>query len=166
LIPFSRIIFSGLHAGIGIGNRLIDHLEEFIDVDVEDMSHEEFQLRASKASSENDIKHLRNMKEVWTKSTDGGRLLQKKRDKIKRLDDELKQSLGETTNAINSAKRIRLNNDIKILTSSRDEYTKQISCLDRLLKDAKSRLDLFTKNRRGGEESLYTSVDRRRCRHS
>ena len=33
LIPFSRIIFSGLHASIGIGNRIIDHLEEFIDVD-------------------------------------------------------------------------------------------------------------------------------------
>jgi hypothetical protein len=32
--------------------------------------------------------------------------------------------------------------------------------LDCLLKDAKSRLDLFTKNCRGGEESLYTSIDR------
>jgi hypothetical protein len=38
-IPFSRIIFSGLHAAIGIGNRIIQHLEEFIDVDVEDISH-------------------------------------------------------------------------------------------------------------------------------
>jgi len=28
------------------------------------------------------------------------------------------------------------------------------------LKDAKSKLDLFTKHCRGGEESLYTSVDR------
>jgi hypothetical protein len=160
LIPFSRIIFSGLHAGIGIGNRLIDHLEEFIDVDVENISHEEFQLRASKASSKNDIKHLRNMKEVWTKSPYGGWLLQKKRDKIKWLDVELKQSLGETTNAMKSAKRIRLNNDIKTLTRSCDKYTKQISCLDCLLKDARSRLDLFTKNRRGGEKLLYTSVDR------
>ncbi len=65
-IPFSRIIFSGLHAGIGIGNRLIDHLEEFIDVDVENISHEEFQLLASKKSSENDIKHFRDLKQVWT----------------------------------------------------------------------------------------------------
>ncbi len=34
-IPFSRIIFSGLHAQIGIGNRIIKHLEELIDIDVE-----------------------------------------------------------------------------------------------------------------------------------
>ncbi len=46
------------------------------------------------------------------------------------------------------------------MTSSCHEYTKQISCLDCLLKDAKSRLDLFTKNCRGGEELLYTSIDR------
>ncbi len=68
--------------------------------------------------------------------------------------------MGETTNAIKSVKRIQLNNNIKTLTSSCNKYTKQISCLDCLLKDAKSRLDLFTKNRRGGEESLYTSIDR------
>ena len=160
LIPFSRIIFSGLHAGIGIGNRLIDHLEEFIDVDVENISHEEFQLRASKESSENDIKHFRDLKQVWTNSPDGGRLLQKKRGRIKRLDAELNQSLDEASIAIKSAEKNCLNRDINTLIISRDEYTKQISRLDYILKDAKSKLDLFTKNRRGGEESLYTSVDR------
>jgi hypothetical protein len=64
LIPFLRIVFSGLDASIGISNWLIDHLEEFIDVDVENILHKEFQLRASKVSSENDIKHLRHLKEV------------------------------------------------------------------------------------------------------
>jgi len=64
LIPFSRIIFSGLHAGIGIGNRLIYHLEEFIDVDVENILHKEFQLHASKESSENDIKHFRHVDQI------------------------------------------------------------------------------------------------------
>ena len=67
-IPFSRIIFSGLHAAIGIGNRIIQHLE----------SHEEFQLRASKTSSEDTIKTLRGLKEVWTKSPDGGRFCKAK----------------------------------------------------------------------------------------
>ena len=86
-------------------NRLIEHLEEFIDVDVENISHKEFQLRASKESSENNIKHLRNLKEVWNKSPDGGRLLQKKRDKIKRLDVELNQSLDEASIAIKSSEK-------------------------------------------------------------
>lgn len=46
-IPFERCIFSGLHAGIGIGSRLKDHLEEFIDIDIEieSLSRKEFQLR-------------------------------------------------------------------------------------------------------------------------
>ncbi len=98
---------------------------------------------------------------MWTKSPDGGRLLQKKRDRIKRLDVELNQSLDEASIAIKSAEKNRLNCDINtFLIISRDEYTKQISRLDCILKDAKSKLDLFTKHRRGGEESLYTSVDR------
>jgi hypothetical protein len=160
LIPFARIIFSGLHAGIGIGNRHIEHLEEFIDVDVEKISHEEFQLRASKESSENNIKHLRNLKEVWNKSPDGGRLLQKKRDEIKRLDVELNQSLNEASIAIKSSEKNCLNHDINTLILSRYEYTKQISRSDDILKDAKRKLDLFTTDRRGGEESLYTYIDR------
>ena len=117
LIPFPRIIFSGLHAMIGIGNKLINHLEEIIDVDVENISHEEFQLRASKESAENDIKHLRHLKEVWTKSPDGGRLLQKKRDRIKRLDIELIQSLDDASIAIKSAEKNQLNHDVNTLTN-------------------------------------------------
>ncbi len=132
-----RIIFSGLHASIGIGSRLISHLKEVIDVDVENILHKEFQLCASKESSENDIKHLRHLKEVWTKSPDGGRLLQKKRDKIKRYDVELNQSLDEASIAIKSAEKNCLNHDINTLIISRDEYTKQISRLDLILKDAK-----------------------------
>ena len=86
--------------------------------------------------------------------------MQKKRDRIKRLDVELNQSLDEASIAIKSAEKNSLNRDINTLIISRDEYTKQISRLDCILKDAKSKLDLFTKNRRGGEESLYTSVAR------
>ena len=160
LIPFARIIFSGLHAGIGISNQLIKHLKDFIDVNVETISYEEFQLRASKESSENNIKHLRHLKEVWTKLPDGGQLLQKKRDKTKRLDVELNQSLDKASIAIKSAEFFCLNHDINTLVISRYEYTKQISWLDDILKDAKRKLDLFTKDRRGGEESLYTSIDR------
>jgi hypothetical protein len=68
--------------------------------------------------------------------------------------------LDEASIAIKSAEKNRLNHDINTLIISRDEYTKQISRLDRILKDAKSKLDLFTKYHRGGEESLYTSINR------
>ncbi len=86
--------------------------------------------------------------------------MQKKRDKIKRLDVDLIHSLDEASIAIKSAETIHLNHDINTLIISRDEYTKLISRLDRIMKDSKSKLYLFTKNRRSREESLYTSIDR------
>ena len=159
-IPFSRIIFSGLHAAIGIGNRIIQHLEEFIDVDVEEISHEEFQLRAYKTSSEDTIKTLRGLKEVWTKSPDGGRLLQSINAKMKRLDAELKQCPDEMTRANISGERDSLENEIDALIATRAHYTQQISHTDKYLKDASSRLDSLTKSRRNGEDSVYTEVDK------
>ncbi len=47
-----------------------------------------------------------NISDMWTKSPDGGQLLQKKRDRIKRLDGELNQSLDEASIANKSAEKI------------------------------------------------------------
>jgi hypothetical protein len=63
-IPFSNIIFSGLDAKIDIGNRIIKHLEEFIDIDGENISHEEFQLSASKTSSDHTITVKEDMEDL------------------------------------------------------------------------------------------------------
>ncbi len=68
--------------------------------------------------------------------------------------------MDEASIAIKSAEKNRLNHEINTLIISWDEYTKQISRLDRILKDVKNKLDFFTKDRRGREESLHTSVDR------
>ena len=138
----------------------MNHLEEFIDVDVENISHEEFQLRASKSSSDVTIKKLRDLKEVWNKSPDGGRLLQRNISRIKRLEAEIKQCLDETTRSNKTAEREALNNEVNTLVATREDYTQQISKLDKSLKDASSRLDALTKSRRNCEESVYTAVDK------
>ena len=54
----------------------------------------------------------------------------RKRDKIKRSEVELNQSLDKAS--------VRLNHDINTLILSRYEYTKQISRLDDIWKDAKN----------------------------
>ena len=69
IIPFSRCIFSGLHAGIGIGNHIIQYLKTFIDIDVEQISHEEFQLRKTRNTTEHEVYRLRKEKEVWKQIT-------------------------------------------------------------------------------------------------
>jgi hypothetical protein len=51
MIPFKHILFSDLHASIGIGNVFVTKLEEFIDVDIELILPEEFQLRKTKSSA-------------------------------------------------------------------------------------------------------------------
>ncbi len=100
---------------------------------MEDISHEEFQLSASKTSSEDTIKTLRSLKEVWIKSPDGGRLLQSKNAKMQRLDAELKQCPDESTRANISSGRDSLKNEIDALIVTRAHYTQQISHTDKYL---------------------------------
>jgi hypothetical protein len=97
---------------------------------------------------------------VWTKSPDGGRQLQRKHGRMKRLDAKLKQYLDETTRANKAAERDSLKNEINTLVATREHYTRQIRQLDKNVKDLNSRLDELTKSRRNGEESLYTAVDK------
>ncbi len=133
-------------AAIGIGNRFVNHLEDFIDIDVDDIAHEEFQLCASKSSLDLTIKTLRGLKEVGNKSPDGGRLLQRNSGRMKRIDAELEQYLNETTRAKKNSERESLNNEINTLVATQEDYTQQISKLYKSLKDASSCLDVLTKN--------------------
>jgi hypothetical protein len=64
MIPFACILFSGLHASIGIGGVFIRKVEEFIDVDVEHLSAEEFQIHETKSSASIQIDLLRDHKKT------------------------------------------------------------------------------------------------------
>ena len=159
-IPISRCIFSGLHAGIGIGNNLIEYLEAFIDVDVEQVSHEEFQLRAQKKAIAQKKEELKEEKEAWMASPDGEKKLQSNNKHIKRLDIELKRGCDEATTAAKIAEKEKLVIDNEKLTKDRDEFTTKMKRLNASQKEAKDKLDAFTKSRRIGEDSLYTSIDK------
>jgi hypothetical protein len=86
--------------------------------------------------------------------------LQKKRCRIKRLDDELKQVLDTTTNAKKSAEIDSLKNQVNTLIATHEHYTQQISQLEKYLKHVNSLLAVLTKSRISGEESMYTAVDK------
>jgi hypothetical protein len=68
--------------------------------------------------------------------------------------------LDASTIANKSAELDSLNNEVITLIAIREGYTKQISQLGKHLKDINSRLDVLTKSRRSGEESVYTAVDK------
>ena len=115
----------------------MNYLEEFIDTKNSSYAHQR----------DHCIKTLRDLKEDWNKSPDGGRLLQRKSGRMKRLDAELKQYLDETTRANKAAKRDSLMNEINSLVATQEDYTQQISKLAKSLKDTSSRLNVLTKSR-------------------
>ena len=73
--------------------------------------------------------------------------MQRRSGRMKRLDTELKLYLDETTRANKAAGRESLKNEINTLVATREDYTQQISQLDKSLKDMSSRLDVLTKSR-------------------
>jgi hypothetical protein len=89
-----------------------------------------------------------------------GNYCRRKEVGIKRLDAELKQGLDATTNANKSAKIDSLNNQVITLIATQEHNTQQISQLVKYLKHVNSCLDVLTKSRRSGEESVYTVVDK------
>ena len=160
IIPISRCIFSGLHAGIGIGNRLIEYLEAFIDVDVEQISHEEFQIRGEKIATAQKKEDLTEERKAWMTSPDGEKKLQSNKNRIKRLDIELKRGCDVTTTAAKISEKEKLVIVNEKLTKVRDAFTTDMKRLNKHLKEANDKLDKFTKTRHIGEDSLYTSVDK------
>jgi len=161
MIPFGRILFSGLHASIGISGVFIHKLEEFIDVDVEHLSAEEFQIRETKSSASIQIDLLRYDKKHWNDSVSGGRLLSKKRARSKKLVHEQSQddNSEEDSTALQEEQKILV---IEILTleAARNIFSKQIVGLTADISKASAKLEMFTKDRRIGEESVYTQIDR------
>jgi len=161
MIPFARILFSGLHASIGISGVFIHKLEEFIDVDVEHLSAEEFQIRETKSSASIQIDLLRDDKRHWNDSVSGGRLLSKKRARSKKLVHEQSQddNSEEDSTALQEEQKILV---IEILTleAARNIFSKQIVGLTADISKASAKLEMFTKDRRIGEESVYTQIDR------
>ena len=149
-----------MHAGIGIGNGLIAHLKEFIDVKIEKISHEEYQLCEDKSATEDCIKFIRELKDVWNNSTDGGSSLTRKRNRIKRLNVGMKQDMDDVQLAARVNEKDQLNLGINSLVGDCDDYTKEISELEKGLKEIKKNLNKITKDRRGEEESIYTTVDK------
>jgi hypothetical protein len=160
-IPFNNIIFAGLHAGIGIGNMITDFLEEFIDIKVEHLSDEEFQTRQQKRDTKRDVVEMRADKEVWLASPDGGKLLTSTSAKVRKVESEMKKLDDNDPRLTNlSAEWNVYDSKLQELIASRDVYSNEIKHKMKVIKEAKDKLEAFTKERRRGEESIYTSVDR------
>ncbi|KAL7547083.1 LOW QUALITY PROTEIN: hypothetical protein ACHAWF_010401 [Thalassiosira exigua] len=159
--PWKIIFFSGLHALIGIINDVLESLATFVDVQVEQITNEELQLRRDKVATEIRIRWLRQDKEVWMKSKDGGRLLEKNRRRLKRLKLELKdKDISSEIKVPLLKENEEVEADERKLVAERSILSTRITAMEKEVTKAKEKLETYTRERKGEEESLYTQVDR------
>jgi len=160
-IPFDRVIFAVLHAAIGIGNNLIHYLKQFIDAKVEEISHEEKQLRNELKAIQSDLDQLRETKRVWNKSQEGGKKITWFRYRINKWPTLISDpSIPVARKAVLEKQLADFIAGEKALVAVRKDYTKRIGAKQSAEKKAKRQLDEKKKSRRTSESSVYTEVDR------
>ena len=158
LIPFKRIIFSVLHAAIGIGNNLITYLEIFIDAEIELISPEEIQLRNEKKEAKNLLSKLRQDKQVWMDSRDGTKLLQRTRARVKRIKKLM--TIEDQDKPTLEIERKDCDARIIALVAVRETYSKKIRHEDKVLTEVNNKLKEKAQGRRSSESSVYNEIDK------
>ena len=88
-------------------------------------------------------------------------MLNKKRTRSKRLSGELSQA----DDSARLEEKSTLDVEIVTFEAARDVFTKQIAVMNAKLTKVSANLETFTKDRRSGEVSVYTEVDRIFQRH-
>lgn len=160
-IPFTRVIFAVLHAAIGIGNNLVHYLEQFIDAEVEDIGHEEKQLRNQLKTITSEHARLVETKRVWMKSQEGGRKIDWYRYRMKKWPTLISDpSIPAERKTVLETELVDFVAREKALVEVRENKSKQISVKQSALTKTKNKLDEKKKSRLTSESSVYTEVDR------
>lgn len=108
--------------------------------------------------SQNRIEELRAEKKVWTESDEGGRLLEKNRRRVNKLKSRVQD--GPALLVAEAEEMDRLEAETVVLVATRNLLSKKIKMLHDQITKATEELESFTKQRRSGEDSVYTEVDR------
>ena len=88
-------------------------------------------------------------------------MLNKKRARSKKLARELSQdNISAEVNKAWQDEQKLLSSEIRTLEAARDVFSKQILGLNADISKVSAKLEMFTKDRRIGEESVYTDIDR------
>lgn len=129
-----------------IGNRLIARLEEVIDLEIEQISHKEFQIRGKKTTLEEMIVVLRDLKSVWLNSPDGGKALDSKRGRVLRIKLRTKKGVESTElNALsNETKQLEI--QIASLVKARNHVSKHISDSEKSVTELNKKMKEISKS--------------------
>ena len=106
-IPFCRVIFSVLHAMIGVGDLIITHLEEFVDGEIEQLDPIEMQMRNELANKTSARTEAHDEWDNWKQSAEGGKLLAKKQRRLRYIDTVSVKKLDAIINNTQSTEQER-----------------------------------------------------------
>jgi len=84
-------------------------------------------------------------------------LLKKNRRRVKKLSVQVQD--GTALSVTEKKEKEGLEAEIVVLLANRDSFSKQITKLQERIRSSSEKLELFTKERRSGEASVYSEVD-------
>lgn len=175
-IPFNRIIFSVLHAMIGVGDLIITHLEEFVDGEIEELDPIEMQMRNELTNKSEARAEAHEEWEHWKQSELGGKLLAKKQRRVRYINTismkkvdaiinnndltEQERTDASAAKEALTAEKADIVNAIPALVAQGKTRKKVWEELDTEISALKAKLRECTKERRTSEDSYYTGMDR------
>jgi hypothetical protein len=160
-IPVENIIFSVLHAQMGVGNKILDYLIDEAELHVENAPAELTALRNDVVSAEAALAEVVAFKKGWMSDANGGKRLASLKGYLTRRNAQLEQP----NLAPDVVERLEVEIDlieesIKELTLIQQDLVDDVAAKMEARKEPRKQLDLFKKNWKADGESVYSGIDR------
>eukprot|EP00984_Skeletonema_dohrnii_P027892 scaffold17602_cov77-Skeletonema_dohrnii-CCMP3373.AAC.2 len=160
-IPVENIIFSVLHAQMGIGNKILDYLVDEAECNVEKTPAELTALRNDVESAETALAEVVAFKNGWTNDSEGGKKLTSLKGMLSRRKKKLEQPNLSTETVDKLELEIDLCNvEIKELRLIKQNLEDDVQAKMDARTEPRKQLEIFKKHWKADGESVYSGIDK------
>jgi len=165
-IPVENVIFSVLHAQMGVGNKILNYLLDEAERKVENTPAEMVALRNDLVRAETKFAEPVEYKNRWEKDDNGGKRLASLEGKLTRR----KANLERPNLSADQIDRIEgeihgFKDEIEELNLTQLNIRDTVEVKKDARKEASKQLDEFTKKWKKTDESIYSGIDKILQRH-
>ena len=157
-VKHGNIIFSVLHAMMGIGNAGVDYLVDFMEQHIENLPQEEVGLKNHVLVLSQRLAEARTVRDEWEKGTLDGKKWKGMPAKIKYRERRLESGKGNMMQY--QADIAKLNAEWVLLELQHKLYTNPVKELAVELSTVKERIKQMRADRKTEEGSMYTAFDK------
>ena len=158
-IPVENIIFSVLHAQMGIGNKVLDYLVDTAEQNIEKVPPEMIALRNDVTLAETHLAEAREYKAAWEKFD--GKRLKSLQGKYERRKKQLERpNLSEEAIIALEIEIDSYKDEIDDLALTRQNLQDDIDAKVKTRNDAKKLLGEFKRKWKKDSESIYGGIDK------